>query len=132
MTSALLRLEERGLVVARPTSSLSGQAEYQFKHALVRDVAYAGLPKARRARAHAEHAAWLEELASDRRELAELIAAHYTSALAGEDADLAWTNDSDGWQTARTRAGSRPCSQPATPPTQRFAVARYSNSMSRR
>ena len=36
VTSALLRLEERGLVVARPTSSLSGQAEYQFKHALVR------------------------------------------------------------------------------------------------
>jgi hypothetical protein len=34
----------------------------------VRDVAYAGLPKARRARAHAEHAAWLEGLASDRRE----------------------------------------------------------------
>src|SRR5262249_13507889 len=55
VTSSLRRLEERGLVVARPTLSLGGHAEYQFKHALVRDVAYAGLPKTRRARAHAEH-----------------------------------------------------------------------------
>src|SRR6266571_5004674 len=89
VSAALLRLEGRGLVAARPTSSLGGQAEYQFRHALVRDVAYSGLPKARRARAHAEHAAWIEELAGDRREeLAELIAAHYRSALTGEDADL--------------------------------------------
>jgi hypothetical protein len=124
VTSALLRLEERGLVVARPTSSLSGQAEYQFKHALVRDVAYAGLPKARRARAHAEHAVWLEELASDRREeLAELIAAHYTSALAGEDADLAWVDDSAGWQTARTR-GFEALLAAGDAARRRFAVTR--------
>src|SRR5262249_1497267 len=58
---ALLRLEDRGLVAARPTSSLGAQPEFQFKHALVRDVAYAGLPRARRARAHAEHALWIEE-----------------------------------------------------------------------
>ena len=100
----LLRLEDRGFVVAAPTSSLGGQAEYQFKHALVRDVAYLGLPKARRARAHAEHAAWLEELAAGRRgELAELIAAHYQSALTGEDADLAWADDPTGWESARRR-----------------------------
>ena len=124
VTSALLRLEERGLVVARPTSSLSGQAEYQFKHALVRDVAYAGLPKARRARAHAEHAVWLEELASDRREeLVELIAAHYTSALTGEDADLAWADDSAGWQTARTR-GFEALLAAGDAARRRFAVAR--------
>jgi class 3 adenylate cyclase/DNA-binding winged helix-turn-helix (wHTH) protein len=104
VSAALFRLEDRGLVVARPTSSLGGQAEYQFKHALVRDVAYAGLPKARRARAHAEHAAWLEELAGDRRvELAELIAAHYRSALTGEDADLGWADDAEGWNPVRTR-----------------------------
>lgn len=124
VTSALLRLEERGLVVARPISSLSGQAEYQFKHALVRDVAYAGLLKARRARAHAEHAVWLEELASDRREeLAELIAAHYTSALASEDADLAWADDSAGWQTARTR-GFEALLAAGDAARRRFAVTR--------
>ena len=50
----LLALERRGLVVVRPTTSLTGQEEFAFKHALVRDVAYASQPKARRARAHAE------------------------------------------------------------------------------
>jgi len=102
---ALLRLEDRGLVVARPTSALGGQTELQFKHALVRDVAYAGLPKSRRARAHAEHASWLEELAGERRdELVELIAYHYRSAVAGPDADLAWAEDAPAFASARASA----------------------------
>jgi DNA-binding SARP family transcriptional activator len=102
---ALLRLEDRGLVVARPTSALGGEPEFQFKHALVRDVAYAGLPKARRARAHAEHASWLEELAGERRdELVELVAYHYRSAVAGPDADLAWAEDAAAFARARARA----------------------------
>ncbi len=89
---ALLSLERRGLINATPTSSLANHSEYAFKHALVRDVAYASLPKARRARAHAEIGAWIEELAGDRTdEFGELIAYHYLSAVAGEDADLAWS-----------------------------------------
>src|SRR6267143_1386611 len=91
---ALLALERRGLVSARATSSLASQAEYAFKHALVRDVAYASLPKSRRAKAHAEVGAWIEELAGDRvDEFGELLAYHYRTAVAGEDADLAWTED---------------------------------------
>jgi DNA-binding SARP family transcriptional activator len=102
---ALLRLEDRGLVVARPTSALGGQTELQFKHALVRDVAYAGLPKSRRARAHAEHASWIEELAGERRdELVELVAYHYRSAVAGPDADLAWAEDAAAFASTRERA----------------------------
>jgi DNA-binding SARP family transcriptional activator len=102
---ALLRLEDRGLVVARPTSALGGQTEFQFRHALVRDVAYAGLPKSRRARAHAEHASWLEELAGERRdELVELVAYHYRSAVAGPDADLAWAEDAAAFARTRARA----------------------------
>jgi DNA-binding SARP family transcriptional activator len=102
---ALLRLEDRGLVVARPTSALGGQTELQFRHALVRDVAYAGLPKSRRARAHAEHAAWIEELAGERRdELVELVAYHYRSAVAGPDADLAWAEDAAAFASTRERA----------------------------
>jgi hypothetical protein len=102
---ALLRLEDRGLVVARPTSALGGQTEFQFKHALVRDVAYAGLPKSRRAHAHAEHASWLEELAGERLvELVELVAYHYRSAVAGPDADLAWAEDGPAFARVRARA----------------------------
>ena len=88
---ALLALERRGLVSATAISSLGSQAEYAFKHALVRDVAYASLPKSRRAKAHAEVGAWIEELAGDRAdEFGELIADHYRLAVAGDDVDLAW------------------------------------------
>jgi DNA-binding SARP family transcriptional activator len=101
--AALARLEERGLVVERTSSSLRGHAEYQFKHALVRDVAYAALPKARRARAHAEHADWIEKLGR-RDELLELIAHHYRSAVVGDDADLAWADSPAEQATLRERA----------------------------
>ena len=53
VAAALLELERKGLIFVRPTTSLAGETEYMFKHAVVRDVAYASLPKARRARAHA-------------------------------------------------------------------------------
>jgi class 3 adenylate cyclase/tetratricopeptide (TPR) repeat protein len=105
VAGALVSLERKGLVFARPTSSLAGQSEYVFKHALVRDVAYASLAKARRARAHAGVAAWLEQLAGDRAdEFAELIAHHYVTAVAGEDADLAWLDDSVAYEDLRQRA----------------------------
>jgi class 3 adenylate cyclase/tetratricopeptide (TPR) repeat protein len=101
----LAALERRGLVLARPVSSLAGQVEYAFKHALVREVAYAGLPKSRRARAHADHAAWIEGLAGDRiDEFADLIAHHYGAAISGEDADLAWAGDQDEMHVLRERA----------------------------
>jgi class 3 adenylate cyclase/tetratricopeptide (TPR) repeat protein len=92
LSPALLSLERRGLIRARSTSSLANHDEYDFKHVLVRDVAYASLPKARRARAHAEVGAWIEEIAGDRsEEFEELLAYHYRSAAAGDNADLAWT-----------------------------------------
>ena len=104
--AGLLRnLERRGLVVARPTSTLLGQVEYLFRHALIRDVAYAAVPKARRAIAHAEVGEWLERLAGERvDEMAELVAYHYRSAVAGADADLAWAVDPERRETIRHRA----------------------------
>ncbi|HEX6347829.1 MAG TPA: AAA family ATPase [Candidatus Dormibacteraeota bacterium] len=105
VTSSLLALEARGLVSVRPTSSVAGQPEFIFKHALVRDVAYASLPRVRRARAHAEAARWLEQIAGDgAEELAELIAYHYRKALLGEDADLAWSDNPAARAELRTRA----------------------------
>ena len=102
---ALLELERKGLVFARPISSIAGQVEFMFKHALVRDVAYASLPKVRRARAHAEHGAWIEQLAGDRiDELAELLAHHYGTAASGEDADLAWADDPPQGEAVRVKA----------------------------
>jgi class 3 adenylate cyclase/tetratricopeptide (TPR) repeat protein len=103
--TSLAGLERKGLILVRPASSLAGQTEYLFKHALVRDVAYASLPKARRARAHAAVAAWIAELASERiDEFAELIAHHYWSAIRGDGADMAWMDDTAGREAVRGRA----------------------------
>jgi len=105
VTSSLLALEAKGLVSVHPTSGIAGELEFIFKHALIRDVAYAGLPRIRRARAHAEAARWLEEIAGDRsEELAELIARHYQTATLGEDADLAWADDPAARAELRARA----------------------------
>ena len=100
----MVALERRGLVSMRPTSSIAGQVEYAFKHALIRDVAYAGLSIARRARAHAAVGEWLAGISPDRPdELAELVAAHYVAAL-GDGADLAWPAGSEELAEVRARA----------------------------
>lgn len=102
----LLRsVERRGLVTARPTSTVEGEPEYIFRHVLIRDVAYASVPKARRARAHAETANWLERLAGNRvDEFGELMAYHYAAAAVGEDSDLAWADAPDERERLRQRA----------------------------
>jgi class 3 adenylate cyclase/tetratricopeptide (TPR) repeat protein len=80
-------LVERGFV--RPT-----EPELAFKHALTREVAYAGLPKASRARLHAAFARWFEEHeARDGR--AGVLAHHYSEAVAADIAELAWRNRED-------------------------------------
>ena len=61
---------------------MEGEAEYAFWHALVRDVAYAQIPRAERARRHEAAAGWIEGKARERVEdVAELVAHHYTAAL---------------------------------------------------
>ena len=105
VAESLAVLEDKGLVVVRPTSSLSGQEEFAFRHALVRDVAYSSLPKARRARAHDEAGDWISELAGERSdEFIELVAYHYETAIAGEDADLAWLGDPGEREAVRAKA----------------------------
>jgi class 3 adenylate cyclase len=86
----LRALEERDFIRRRSGSSIAGEAEFVFKHQLTREVAYAGLPKARRARLHAAFAAWLEHFGAGRDEYAPLLAHHYAEAARPEDADLAW------------------------------------------
>ena len=65
--------------LVRPTTSLTGQEEFAFKHALVRDVAYASQPKAQaRPGACGGAAPGSSDWPSDRTdEFAELIAHHY-------------------------------------------------------
>ncbi len=105
VSSPLEGLVATGLVVARATSSLNGEVEFGFKHALVRDVAYLGIPLARRARSHARVAIWLESrMAADDGSTVELVAHHYRLALLGDGADLAWVRDPEMRDDVRGRA----------------------------
>jgi class 3 adenylate cyclase len=104
----LAMLENRGLVVTRPSSQLAGQPELTFRHALIREVAYQSIPRARRARAHAAAAEWIELLAGDRRdEFVELIAHHAAAAADPQDAELAWPEDTARRDELRGKAIAR-------------------------
>jgi class 3 adenylate cyclase/tetratricopeptide (TPR) repeat protein len=70
------------LVRAARRSSMAGQAEYAFTHALIREVCYGQIPRADRARRHQRAAAWIEAIAGERAgDQAEILAAHYITAL---------------------------------------------------
>ena len=97
-------LEERDFVRRRAGSSLAGEREFAFKHNLTREVSYASLPKARRARLHAAFAAWLERVGEGRDEWAALLAHHYAEAAKPEDADLAWAGADEELGQTRDKA----------------------------
>ena len=81
--AGLAELERKQLVQRARTSSVQHQDEYVFWHALVRDVAYAQIPRAGRARRHQAVAEWVEQVAGERvGDLAEVVAHHYGQALA--------------------------------------------------
>jgi class 3 adenylate cyclase len=97
-------LEERDFVRRRVGSSITGEREYAIKHALTREVAYASLPKARRAQLHAAFAEWLERSADRNAEHAALLAHHYLEAVRPEDTDLAWAGQDEQVAALRKRA----------------------------
>ncbi|PWU20721.1 MAG: hypothetical protein C5B48_12110, partial [Candidatus Rokuibacteriota bacterium] len=79
---ALHELALKELVRPARQSSMEGESEYGFWHLLVRDVAYAQIPRAERARRHRSAAIWIERKAGERVEdLAEVLAYHYLQAL---------------------------------------------------
>jgi class 3 adenylate cyclase/predicted ATPase len=84
LQSSLDTLERRDFVHARRETAVVGEREYEFKHILIRDVAYERLPKGRRAELHARFVDWLGELGADD-EFVEIEAHHLEQAclLAG-------------------------------------------------
>jgi predicted ATPase/class 3 adenylate cyclase len=73
-------LERKQFVRRDQASSLAGETQYAFAHVLVRDVAYGQIPRAARARKHAQAAGWIESLGRTE-DHAERLAHHYLSAL---------------------------------------------------
>ena len=89
---ARLRALQRKEFVRRERRSAVGrETAYAFAHLLVRDVAYAQIPRAERASKHETAARWLESLTDRSEDLAELLVHHYLAAIelmraAGSDA----------------------------------------------
>jgi predicted ATPase/class 3 adenylate cyclase len=79
LTPSLETLERRDFVHPHRESTVVGEREYEFKHILIRDVAYERLPKGRRAELHALFVAWLRDLGSDD-EFVEIEAYHLEQA----------------------------------------------------
>jgi class 3 adenylate cyclase/tetratricopeptide (TPR) repeat protein len=84
-------LERKEFVRRERASVVAGERQFAFLHVLVRDVAYAQIPRSPRADKHRQAAEWIASLGSDRSEdRAEMLAHHYLQALelaeaAGDD-----------------------------------------------
>ncbi len=87
---ALAALVDKDLLTPSTASRVVGEREFAFKHALVRDVAYATLPRAVRARQHLQLAGIIESrLGANREGVAGLLAEHLgRAATLAEQADF--------------------------------------------
>jgi class 3 adenylate cyclase/tetratricopeptide (TPR) repeat protein len=85
LEESLHSLARKEFVRRERRSSVAGEAEYTFRHALIREVAYEQIPKSQRAAKHRSTAEWIESLGR-REDHAEMLAHHYVQALeyAGE------------------------------------------------
>ncbi|MGZ4408057.1 MAG: ATP-binding protein, partial [Gaiellaceae bacterium] len=100
-------LERKEFVRRERASSLAGDAEYAFRHLLVRDVAYGQIPRGERAEKHRCAAEWLEQLGRPD-DHAEMLAHHYLQALElGQAAGLDTAALAAPAQVALSVAGDR-------------------------
>jgi class 3 adenylate cyclase len=97
-------LQRKQFVHRARRSSVEDESEYAFRHVLVRDVAYAQIPRSSRADKHQRAAAWIESLGRPD-DHAEMLAHHHVSAL-----DLMGTSNDAALELALQslmRAGER-------------------------
>ncbi|MFN2536759.1 MAG: AAA family ATPase [Mycobacteriales bacterium] len=81
VTACLEALEQREVVRRNPRSSVAGEDEYAFRHVLVRDAAYARIPRSLRVVQHRRCAEWLDAFSPERGDdVAELRAHHRVTA----------------------------------------------------
>jgi len=76
----LVSLERKEFVQQARRSSVAGEPEYSFRHILLRDVAYAQIPRAARGERHRRAAGWIQSLGRPD-DHAECLAHHYLKAL---------------------------------------------------
>ncbi|TML16593.1 MAG: hypothetical protein E6G33_05220 [Actinobacteria bacterium] len=101
---ALDSLEGRDLIRRDAVSRLQGDQQFAFKHQLIREVAYATLPRALRRERHAAVAQFLEQAAGEVGEVVAALAHHWGEAgegdraaeffvRAGDQAGRGWAKD---------------------------------------
>ena len=73
-------LQRKDFVRRERRSSVERDTEYSFLHVLIRDVAYAQIPRRTRAQRHLEVGEWIEGLGRTE-DAAEMLAHHYLAAL---------------------------------------------------
>ncbi len=93
--ATLHALERKGFVRRQRRTSVEGEDELAFAHALVRDVAYGQIARAERADKHRHVAKWIESLGRPE-DHAEMLAHHWRSAL-----ELARASGKDDPELAR-------------------------------
>ncbi|MGH2627938.1 MAG: ATP-binding protein, partial [Anaerolineales bacterium] len=77
----LTALQSKDFLVEQGRSQLQGQREFAFRNLVIRDVAYAMLPKGRRSEKHQRFGVWLEQTYGERaEEFADLLAHHWGQA----------------------------------------------------
>ncbi len=103
----LRELERREFVRRSRHSSVDGEAEYAFRHDLVRETAYEQIPRAERSVRHERAAQWISALGRTD-DHAELLAHHYLEAISYAQAAGRDVSDFAGAARAAMReAGDR-------------------------
>jgi class 3 adenylate cyclase len=104
LDEALDALEARDLIRRESLSWIEGEEQFAFKHVMIRDAAYATLPRATRKQLHASAAAFLEEATAGAAATATALAQHWREAgdpqravgylvTAGDQAGRGWAKD---------------------------------------
>ena len=103
LAGTLQSLERRDLLRLSPSSRIAGDQELAFKHGLIREVAYATLPKAVRRERHGIVARFIENAAGDPAAYAAILAHHWREAgdgvraadyllIAAQQANIGWAH----------------------------------------
>jgi class 3 adenylate cyclase len=80
VSEALDSLEARDLIRREPLSWISGEEQFAFKHMLIREVAYATLPRAGRRERHGAVASFLEKATAGAAATSTALAQHWREA----------------------------------------------------
>jgi hypothetical protein len=118
VAGGLDELVRREFLVREPRSAIRGEEAYRFKHGLIRDVAYASLPKSSRGSFHRRLAAWIADRVSGD-ELVEIRAYHLDEAADRcelEGARPAELASDAAAALERADAGPRTRGEPRRPP----------------